>query len=107
MHEANDRSPRSHSHIPGLLGNPNTFACVGRRTSPSKRRTLSCDLDESVQARFAAVMLLPSCGTVLVIRIFFSVLPRRKCFNLTPRRWKASTAGLSFSGRHTLRVLGA
>src|ERR1700694_1706070 len=96
--------PLSHSQIPACLPTPNWFTIFGRRRSPASSNVFCCLLLASVHARLAATVLLPSCGMVLVIRIFLSGRISRSCRKRTARNRNFSAPKLPSSATETRRL---
>jgi hypothetical protein len=93
--------------FPKVASIPKIRCSEGRRKSPSTNSTFSSDDWARAQARLAEIVLLPSCGMVLVIRTFFRGRIRRRSLKRTPNNLIASAVGSSLSVRHTKRLCKA
>ena len=85
---------------------PNIGISDGRRKSPSMSKVFSSGACARAHARLAEIVLLPSCGIVLVMSTFFNGRVRRRSLKRTPSSRIASAVGLSLSVRHTNRLCG-
>src|SRR6185437_10175335 len=85
------------SQTPGISGSPNCRRSVGRRRSPSIKRTFCTCRCANAIARFAEIRLLPSSAMLLVISTFLISRACRNCRRRTARKRNFSAPSPSFS----------